>query len=260
MRTILIACFVASAFGQSNLQGLKEVNHLRSLAQPHLPRDDNVLHQTQEFLIKFAELKALADAAPDPVDQRPVRPSAPRFAPSHAPAPVRAAPAPLPPPPAPAPHRFAPSQPSSDTFDVNMKIASLLSQHHAAHPTPAPAPRAPPRPAAPRPVAPPRQPQFAPQQVPTFAVQDSFAAQQSFGRPSAAPVRQHPVDLSIPTTNEHGLLINPERFPGPLADTVPAGVGGRVQHVQFTPEVAAAHKSLADAHAQILNLQTNLRV
>ncbi|XP_037796530.1 translation initiation factor IF-2-like [Penaeus monodon] len=240
MRTILIACFVASAFGQSNLQGLKEVNHLRSLAQPHLPRDDNVLHQTQEFLLKFAELKALADAAPDPVDERQARPSAPRFTPSHSPAPVRA-PAPLPPPPAPAPHRFAPSQPSSDTFDVNMKIASLLSQHHA-------------------PVAPPRQPQFAPQQVPTFAVQDNFASQQNFGRPSAAPVRQRPVDLSIPTTNEHGLLINPERFPGPLADTVPAGVGGRVQHVQFTPEVAAAHKNLADAHAQILSLQSNLRV
>lgn len=181
----------------------------------------------------------------------------------HAPAPVHA-PAPR----APAPHRFAPSHSSSDTFDVNMKIASLLSQHHAANPTPAPAPRAPPRPAAPRqpqfaPVhhAAPRQPQFAPQQAPTFAVPDNFASQQSFGRPSAAaPARQHPVDLSIPTTNDQGLLINPERFPGPLADTVPAGVGGRVQHVQFTPEVAAAHKNLADAHAQILSLQSNLRV
>ncbi|ROT68628.1 hypothetical protein C7M84_013216 [Penaeus vannamei] len=257
MRAILIACFVASAFGQSSLQGLREVNHLRSLAQPHLPKDINVLQQTEEFLLKFAELKALADAAPDPVDERPVhRPSAPRFTPSHAPAPVHA-PAPPPAPRAPAPHRFAPSHSSSDTFDVNMKIASLLSQHHAANPTPAPLPA--PLPARrPSPAA----PQFAPQQAPTFAVPDNFASQQSFGRPSAAaaPARQHPVDLSIPTTNDQGLLINPERFPGPLADTVPAGVGGRVQHVQFTPEVAAAHKNLADAHAQILSLQSNLRV
>lgn len=40
---------------------------VKVITQPHLPRDPNVLDATQQFLTKFAELKALADAAPDPV-------------------------------------------------------------------------------------------------------------------------------------------------------------------------------------------------
>ncbi|CAL4182610.1 unnamed protein product, partial [Meganyctiphanes norvegica] len=51
----------------------------------------------------------------------------------------------------------------------------------------------------------------------------------------------------VPIVNAQGIIINPNRYPGPLADTQPASVAGGRTHVQFTPEVEMAQRQLAQA-------------
>ncbi|CAL4114357.1 unnamed protein product [Meganyctiphanes norvegica] len=79
----------------------------------------------------------------------------------------------------------------------------------------------------------------------------------------AVPVR--PLPTPRPRQQQAGLLAGhlaghqaPHRFEGPpqpikkwngpFAHELPAGVPGSVGHTQFTPEVAAAHRFIAQAH------------
>ena len=57
---------------------------------------------------------------------------------------------------------------------------------------------------------------------------------------------------AVQITNQFGHVINPNRFPGPLADSVPAAVNGPVFPVGDTAAVDKAKKDLALTHMQIL--------
>ncbi|KAK3887511.1 hypothetical protein Pcinc_008390 [Petrolisthes cinctipes] len=240
---VILSCLVAVTVAQfaprpsaPSHPKLKEVSHLQAITEPHLPQDPNVLIATANFLNQFAELKALADAAPDPLPTQ-----RPRFAPAAAPhrfaAPGHQAPAPAPQPP---------------QINVQSHIANLLRQHSAPAPAPAPA-RAPARRPAPPAV-----------NFPSFASLGRLSGSSQPASFPAPPPRRAPAppapaaprrfDPNAPITNQHGHIINPLQFSGPLADDVPAGVSGRM----FTPAVEAARQALAEAHASIIKQQASL--
>ncbi|XP_050724286.1 uncharacterized protein LOC127002417 [Eriocheir sinensis] len=231
---VILSCAATVALAQFGGGQLKELTHFQAITEPHLPRDPNVLLATQNFLSQFAELKALADAAPDPIPQPNRRPT---FTPVHHSVPVHHSPASVHHSPAPvhhSPHRFAP-QPAPTAapapppthhhrpaqFDVHGEIRSLLNSQPRFTPSFAPAHHAPQPTAAPAPPPPP----------PTFA-----------------PAQHHPV-----------------RFP---SFSVLSNVGGSSRQTfntasglsagQFTPEVLAAQKHLAAAHENILRQQAAL--
>ena len=159
-----------------------------------------------------------------------------------------------------APAPAAPRRPSNTggQFDVNSEIGRLLAEHQRLNPTPAPAPA--PRRAQPQPHVPQRS-QVSIQQMQVIPVQ--FAQhqprQQHQPRPQVqSPARNIAANPNIPTTNTHGIVVNPKRFPGPLAHDLPAGVGGPISPTGFTAEVAAARQNLVRAHQAILAQQAAL--
>ena len=74
------------------------------------------------------------------------------------------------------------------------------------------------------------------------------------------PVAKVATPLLVPVVNAKGIVVNPNRFAGPLAHTEPAGFGIRTANnpVGFTPEVAAARQALLAAHRNILAQQSAL--
>ncbi|CAL4156690.1 unnamed protein product [Meganyctiphanes norvegica] len=87
---------------------------------------------------------------------------------------------------------------------------------------------------------------------PSFRQQVTFVDEQQRHRFAANAEAPKPLPIGPGQTHdENGLLINPRGYDGPLAHTVPAGIGGTI-HTQFTPEVADFHKFLAQAHADHL--------
>ncbi|XP_045102166.1 protein tonB2-like isoform X2 [Portunus trituberculatus] len=230
---VILSCAAAVAVAQH--RPLKDASHFHAITEPHLPRDPNVLLATQNFLNQYAELKALADAAPDPPPrptgfvQRPVAiqrpipvhppptlPSAHRFAPQPVAAPVAVAPPS--PPPSPAPIHV----PHQRQFDVHGEIRSLLNKHR---------PRVVPT-FAPAPVAPSPTPAHAvAQPAPTFAPAH---------RPS--PAVRFPSFSVMSNVGGHQRAINSHQ----------------VTSTGFAPDVLAAQKDLAAAHHNILRQQAAL--
>ncbi|KAA0199271.1 hypothetical protein HAZT_HAZT008937 [Hyalella azteca] len=226
----------------------------QSLQQSHLPQDQNVIAATQQFLQQFAALQAKAAAAPDTSVHKKVS--------FNSPAPATQAPAfisgILPEEPINAAIRQLHQQlkPRSDS-NVN------LLQHNDPH-----------RPAQQQ------QPQHFQQTQHHFQQPQHQQSQQQFNHPPEHQQNQplnhfqmqlfhHPQQQPLqqqtnhqqqlfnpqniaPVHNQFGHVINPNRFPGPLADDLPAAVGGPLQPVGPTAAVHQAQQQLAQAHMTIL--------
>ena len=138
-------------------------------------------------------------------------------------------------------------------FDINAEIGNLLREHQRLNPTT----QTPQAPRAPVVIPTIRQMHVVPiQSVKQFR---GVPVQPTQQRPVATQQLAQTVNPNIPVANQHGIIINPRRFPGPLAHSVPAGVGGPVSQSGFTAEVEAARRNLAEAHRAILSQQSALR-
>ncbi|XP_063870541.1 LOW QUALITY PROTEIN: uncharacterized protein LOC135105850 [Scylla paramamosain] len=225
---VILSCAAAVALAQH--RPLKEAGHFHAITEPHLPRDPNVLLATQNFLNQFAELKALADAAPDPPPAPPALPQSRGISqsshPPVFPALTASHPSLLPPlsplPPLwPIPPQLLPLPVHVPRqFDVHGQIRTLLNQHRPkVVPTFAPAPPAlSPTPAVAQP-------------VPTFAP----------ARP--APAVRFPNFSVLSSVGGHQRVTS---------------TGPRISGTGFTPDVLAAQKNLAAAHQNILRQQAAL--
>ncbi|KAL7640297.1 UNVERIFIED_CONTAM: hypothetical protein RMT77_009711 [Armadillidium vulgare] len=143
---------------------LKEARHLQALQQPHLPRDSNVVAATQQFLQRFAQLKALADAAPDPPPNQNRQQQATHQQNHHAGHPV---------------------------YNLHGQVGN--HQH-----------------------------QQQPQQL---VLHHQQPVVQHHQQQPAHHQQQATHHVLVPVVNAHGIVVNPNRYPGPLAHQMPANVG-----------------------------------
>merc|ERR1712215_41603 len=118
--------------------------------------------------------------------------------------------------------------PAELTFDATDAIQRLHEAYYARFPTPAPPVR-----------------EVVPVQV--QPVPTPRPRQQQQGGLLAGPLAGHLAGHQVPQIPQ-GPPQPIKRWEGPFAHELPAGVPGSVGHTQFTPEVEAARKFIAQAH------------
>ncbi|KAF2364873.1 hypothetical protein FHG87_004363 [Trinorchestia longiramus] len=246
-------------------------SHLQSLQEPHLPRDHNVIAATQKFLQQFATLQAKAAAAPDvsvhkkvPVNSANSGTKAPQIITGILPEePINTAIRQL--------HKQL--KPGNKNINLSQsndphRSASQRPQQHFQQPQ--------------HQFQKPKQQQFHhPQQLnqqqqqqqrqhqnppnnhfqmQLFHHPQQLQQRQSHQQPQQQqqqpqqkqPQQQFNTHNFTPVRNQFGHVINPNRYPGPLADDLPAAVGGPLQQVGPTAAVHEAQQRLAQAHMAIL--------